>query len=724
MTEMQLVKTLESQITEAEASAYEVGEQRERNHRYYALQPLGNEINGRSQYISPDVLQSVEDKKALFAETFFSGRRVVWFTGEDKDEADARTAYVEMQLKKNNVYELFRDAWHDSFVAKRLTILAEWKEDEEEIILELKGANQGQLEMIIQQQSKQSGEIININREGLVQDQPAQANDLTFSGQLILQVDRSSVDLTLLQPERCYRDPNATYLRDSLYFTMEDDVSRGELVQDGFDVEQVEALTMDHRYRGEEEDNNRKSHDSSWTRRQQHKRTTEQELVTKYTTWTWIDLSDYDLEDELDPKNRAADSVEEDQDERFGSGRIDADELVLAKIHWSQGEILRWADGTLAIEEATEIPAFEWTEFKISHAEHGLADADLVMHTQKTQSVLKRLVIDNQQMKNTSRLIATVGAIKNPRELLDNSIGGTIWARSTGDVKALEVPEVSQASMAVISMLDNDRQSRSGMSSLSTGMNTDAIRYQNSKDMVDRLTTAGTRRPMKAARDFANTCMIPLCQYIYKLGVRNDTQTHSEEVKGTYHTLKPSSWPDTEVGMKVAVALTPDECDAHSSTLVGMYQLQATDPDLKIGFGYQQKHAMLEDIYDCMGVTDSSTYLLRPDSDEYIKKQKFVAEQQRKAQQQQEAASQLQQKMQDQQISLDMSRQEFDQWLKKDENGRAWLTYEIAEASAHMEADDMIADNIRKDEELVHKISKDNQEIELEKRQRRPVSIS
>ena len=60
-----LVYTLEAQITESEAGAFDVGEQRERNHRYFTGQPLGNEQKGRSQYISPDVMDVVQSKKAF-----------------------------------------------------------------------------------------------------------------------------------------------------------------------------------------------------------------------------------------------------------------------------------------------------------------------------------------------------------------------------------------------------------------------------------------------------------------------------------------------------------------------------------------------------------------------------------------------------------------------------------------------------------------------------------
>ena len=233
MTERGLVKILESQLTESEASNYEVGEQRERNHRYYTLQPLGNEVDGRSQYISPDVLDSVEAKKAFFSETFFSGRKVVKFSpmgANDQMEADKRTAYVNMQLERNESFCMFRDGWHDAFVAKRMSVCAHWNPATEDVVINIKGADQNQINQIIQQQ----GVVVDADTQGLKPDaqqqmqqpqmpqqpgqQPQQPGQqpqqppATFSGQVRVSLDVGYVDLKLIQPERVFRDPNATYI--------------------------------------------------------------------------------------------------------------------------------------------------------------------------------------------------------------------------------------------------------------------------------------------------------------------------------------------------------------------------------------------------------------------------------------------------------------------------------------------------------------------------------
>ena len=712
MTERQLVNTLESQVTESEASNYEVGEQRERNHRYYTLQPLGNEIDGRSQYISPDVLDSVEAKKAFFSETFFSGRKVVKFApmGEgDQVEADKRTAYVNMQYERNNVFCLFRDGWHDAFVAKRMTVCATWLRDSEQVTIQVKGANQQQLQMIIAQQ----GDVVNVNTDGL---QPGEQG--TFDGPLVVDIDTSHVDLKLIQPERVFRDPNATYVNDGQYFTYEEDLSRGDLIREGVNVAQAERLTVDYRFRSEEEDNARKSHDRSWTRRQQHKRADEQELITTYYTWTWLDMTEFNL-DEVglgsDLSDRAGGGT--------GDGNINPEGLGLYKVRWAHGEVLQDEDGNLLIEEASEIPAFEWTEFKISHAEHGLSDADLVAHSQRTQSTLKRLIIDNQQMRNTTRYEAVQGAIKNPRELIDNSIGGVVWSRAIGSIQALPTPELSPLTMAVVEMLDQDKEERSGVSRLSKGMNNDALRYQNAADMVERLTNASQMRVMRAARDFAESFHVPLSKYIYRLGARHDQRTHSKEVAGKFEVLQPASWPDMDMSMQVSVALTPDAGQKHAQMLIQMYNMMMQDPSIMLAFGYAQKHALLDDIYDHLGVADTSRYLLAPESPEYQQKQKFQAQQQKAQQAQQQKQQQLAQAMQQHQMKMEMDETQFKQWLEKSEDGREWMLAQVKKIESGVKNQDTAADNLREDEKLRWDKVTDLMEYDLERTQERGVAI-
>ena len=601
-----IISVLENQITESDSSGAETGEQRERNHRYWAMMPLGNEEPGRSHYVDPAVHGNVEAKKAIFSETFLSTRQVVKFSGgKDKSQDDAKTAYVQRVLKANQYERLFRDGWHDAFVAKKQTVWVSWEEDTETVELRFQGAPT----QIVMQQLQELGEIVDVDQSQL-QSQPVPGPVgqmgytqpiLVHTGVLSVEVDSSRVKLDLIQPEYVYRDPAQTYCDDAMWNTAQMDVPRGVLVEMGFDPDQVESLMPDYRFGQSQEDYARKAHDRSGGSYMQHQRSGPQEEVTVYRTRTWLDLQEGDIEG-FEPEQGWA----------------------LYELYWGHGEILNWAEGAPAIQAIDCMNVYEWCEIPISHSESGMCTADVEAHQQKATSQLKRGVIDNMHITNNPRWEAVIDRIHNPRDLTDNVIGATIDVDAPGSVAPLMSPPLSPMVMGVLQMMESDSEERSGVSSLAKGMNQAAVSSQNADDMIARLTNAGQRRVAMAARDFANTFLIPLMQGIVKLAIKRDESVDQMESGGRVIPIAPSQWDEDEIGMELDVALTPDEAAEMSRKLLIMHNLQKEDEDMKALYGAKQKHAMFDTIYELMGIKDSTPFLGTPESPEY---QQFMQKQ-------------------------------------------------------------------------------------------------
>lgn len=699
-----LVKVLEGQVSESESGSYEVGQQRERNHRFHTLEPLGNEQSGRSQYISPDVLEKVESKKALFKETFLSNRQTVRFLGgggQQPHESDAKTAYVNKALRRNKHTQLFRDGWHDAFVAKREVVFVDWKKATKTVTMQLNGTTGQQLQAIVAQQ----GNVVGVDTSQLNEQQmPSPLGgppQVIYSGAVNIELDDSYAAITLVTPERFHRDPQAAYPEDSQWCTWESDEPRGDLIGDGFEFEQVMELQADYRFRGSEEDSSRKSHDKSWSRNKQHNRVDSQSTVTVYRTWTYLNLADEDYEREFDAGDL---------------GFEVKDEIKLYKICWAAGEVLRYADGSLAIKEYDEMPFIEWAEMKISHAEFGLCTADVEAHGQKTQSTLKRLIIDNQQMRNNTRYEAVVGALKNPRDLLDNKIGGTVWSKRIGSVAPLATPELSPLTFQVIQMLKQDSEARDGYSSLGKGMNADAVSNQNADSMIERLTNAGTRRPMSAAHDWAENFLIPLNQMIVRLAVKNDKSQSQLEVRGRMIPVSPSTWTSDNNDMETAVALTPDESKRFGQSLLAMHSVLSQDPELSGIYKVEQKHALMDAVFDALGVADTTPFMQRPDSPQYQQAQQAQAQQAQAEQQRQTALVELQTSLAK---SGDRRSWEAFNWQKTNDMAENLRQDEKAEQEQKM-----------KEEELALAVARfnwdmtvDTQEVMIEKTQRRAALV-
>ena len=669
-----IVNVLEANVIEADTiQGSEISEQRQRNHKMYSLDALGNEKKGRSQHITADVLDAVESQKSFYLEALMSGTPPVRFAPENSRDKTAHLAskYVDVQFfDKNDGYNILRDALHDAFVAKRCVLELDWSDEPEYEIRTFDGLNQPQVNMLF--------------NDGRVEvlDAWVDPGIGMYGAEVRKQVSEGFVKARLVQPERYYRDPNVAYLRDSAFAGYQEDLTRFQMVERGFQEDEVNALKLDYRFRQNEEDSARKAHDATWSRARRHKRPREMEVVTVYTTYAFLDLSNF--------INSA------------GRGQNIAG-TRLYKFVWSSGELLTLPNGELW-EEVDDFPFVEWTQYKISHAEYGLCETDIHNDLQWTSSNLVRLLVDNQAMVNTTRWMGQKNAVLNPRELLDNNIGSTIWLKKMGTLEAAPTPPVSPMSFHLLEHLKQEKEQRGGMSRLSTGLNQGAISHQNSDDMVQRLTSASTRRVMRGVRDFAESFLAEVYVRVYNLGVRHDRAKHLVEVGGEWTELSPNQWP-TRSRTKISVTMTPDEQKEQARFLTMLDQRMANDPKLAPLYGLKEQHALWADVCEKMDIEDVSRYLKAPDDP--------------RVQQQLMQQAQMAQRMQQMQEQMTMLQAQLEMQKTQTETGKAQV--EALHTQAKIE--DMAGDNERADRELDHVIWKDEEELKLEREQERPVAV-
>lgn len=665
----ELLTALEQQRQESDTSLFETRKQMRRNMEYYAVQRIGNEREGRSHYVSPDVHDVVESYKGLFRETFLSNRDVVKFVSDgttSTEEALAKTKYANSVVSGAGRAEMFSDLWHDALVQKRGSLLVEWVSDEQEVTIPLEGAPPE----MVSQQLAQMQHVVSID-ESEVRAEVQQTIDpmtgminqsQTLFGQITVTIDPGKWQLTVMKPENYLRDPKAATLKDAMWAIHMDEVPRGTLIRLGYERSQIDDLTIDRAYRQSEVDQSRKSFDQTSHTQQMQSRIDDQENVTVYKTWTWLNLNGMGY-DEYD------------------------DDVRLYEIHWVKDEILRWkgstdddgsaVEGSLAIREVDEIPIFEWSDIRIPHAESSMCVSDLAAHQQRARTMLQRAVIDNQNIRNNTRFEAVADMLHNPRDLLDNSIGGVIFTDQIGSVVPLATPELSPLTFQVLQMMDQDGEKRSGMSSLAKGMNTDALRYQNGADMVERLTNAAKTRPMGAARDFAETFLVPLCKYICRYAMGVDSSQQVMESGGRQIVIAPSQWQSDSTDMQVVAALTPQESQDQAQKLMVMHQAIQMDPVLSQLYGIKERHALMDDVFENIGVQDTTRYLMRPESPEFqqMQMQKQQMEQQMQQMQQQMLAMQVQ--MQQQQMDLAWATENNRQIDRMEDNAREDFKAEV-----------------------------------------------
>lgn len=655
---MKLTKFLEQQVQESDSSMYGVKDQMERNLQYYALEPLGNEQKGRSHYVSADVHDYVESKKALFSQTFLSNRQTVKFKAASSTsgaEAKAKTAYVNKVLNRNNKERMFHDLWHDAFLTKRAVLLCEWVQDTEEEVIEIP---QPITQEMLMAQFANDPAIIDIDTsQAAISMLPTVGPDgiprevVTLSGPVTVIRSAGDFNFTVCAPERYYRDPVAASLDEAMWATYMDQVPRGTLINMGYDPESIMSARGDRQRVNDNVEFSRTSHDGSYVSKYKTNRTDDQEIVDMYKTWTWIDLSEAGAE----------------------YGDFPA-ETRLYEIHWADSEVLRWADGSYAIREVEKgvYPFFEWSELRISHTANGMCGADVVAHSQKVNSVLKRAIIDNQNIRNNSRFEAVYDNLLNPRDLIDNTTGGVIFSEQMGSVAPLATPELSPLTMNVLEMMKVDTEARSGLNSLTKGMNTAVLNNQNAGDMVERLTNAAGSRPAADARSFAQTFLVPLFKYIVSCAKLYDLSQDVTEAAGQMIPVVPQSWQGDVDDLDVAIALTPEEAENHAQKLMTMHQMLALGPTGPHPlYGMAQQHALMDEVFDAMGISDTTPFLMRPDSPEFAQMQEQQAQQAQQAQMMEQQMAQFQMQLQEQQIQQGWAAINNSMMDKMEDNQRA-----------------------------------------------------
>lgn len=663
LTEDELVALLERNLDASDPYTESmIGEQRDRSHRYYYGEPLGNEIKGRSQHVSRDVFDAVESTKALLLDTFTADRNVCIFQPEtinDIPKAREATAWVNyLFYRQNNGFKILHDTIHDGLVSK-LGIVKRWW-DEQIIFVEeeFKGINEPQFVGLANQPDVEITEVEQmVVQEAMLNEVGAVVSPAitTFSGKLKRRLDRSQVRVENVEPERFYVSSRAKSIESSDFVSYRSEVEIGELLEDGYDEKKVSDLDeeMD-TYR--DSTSGRDSFDEVSGSTPSSDDHPNRRYVTIYESYLRI----------YDPETKTR--------------------RTLKVIH-SRRTIL----DTEIVEKH---PYRAWCPYPLPHKAIGMSLADVMMDIQKSQSSLKRSVIDNAFMTNTTRWLANLSLVRNPRDLIDNKVGAVIDVNAMDPgtaVQPLNVPQISPNVFTTMEVLEQEKEARSGSSRMSKGLDSDVVAKQNSNDLITRYMNASNRRTMVMARHFAENFLMPLLYDLYRLSKENDTQAKMIQLGDQYVQIMPSELAD-RTEMTVAVALTPEARAAEARTLTMLDQMWTANPqDPTLGGMYDkpQRYALLSDALDLMGLKGGMRYLENPASPQHQQK---MQQSQQQMQQKEEMGHQMAMKeleLKERQVMTDEQRVQIEVVKAQIDQDRLLLDAEVAQNDFTLKAQEI-----------------------------------
>jgi hypothetical protein len=259
-------------------------------------------------------------------------------------------------------------------------------------------------------------------------------------------------------------------------------------------------------------------------------------------------------------------------------------------------------------EQITRKPFVLWAPIPKAHSIYGVNFADKVIPTQNAKTVLTRGIFDHTVQTTNPRFTVLKGSLMNPRELMDNRVGGVVNITRPDGIAPLQQASLNPFVFQTVQLLDYDLEDTTGVSRLSQGLNKDVLSKQNSQGLVQDVQQAGQGRQKIIARNFANDFVRPMFLMVYDLVIENEDRQRIVNVAGNWVEVDPKQWKPRE-HLKIEFKLGAGEQDREAEKWLMIDQVMSSNPTTAPLYGLQQKYSVLSNFLARKGVKDLDNYL-------------------------------------------------------------------------------------------------------------------
>jgi hypothetical protein len=395
----------------------------------------------------------------------------------------------------------------------------------------------------------------------------------TASGKIKRRYDCSNVDIIVVPPEEFIISDGATDKADANTIGQRFLKSKSDMLKEGFDKKKVKQLGI----------KGSASADRNNVRQIRMGTTTDsrdndyQTQVEEY----WI----YELYKQIDID---------------GTG-----ETKLYKVICAEGVLFDY-------EEVDSIPYFAFVPLPIPHSFYGANFVDRVAHIQNAKTTVTRGILEHTVITNNPRYQVMKGGLKNPRELIDNRLGGIVNVNRPDAVIPLEQPPLNPFAFSVLEKMDADKEDNTGVSRLSKGLNKDAVSKQNSADMIGELTSLSMQRQKMIARNFAEGFLKDVFIYIYELVLKNAGPEYYAEIAGQQVPVDVTTWRENKDAI-VEFTIGYQEDEKEFMRYLSIHQMLSADPTMQPMYTAEKKYNLLKKALEAKGIRDVDNYLTPPD---------------------------------------------------------------------------------------------------------------
>lgn len=613
MDEYQLNNILTSEIRDSlNHFDNEFSQDRIRAMDFYLGEPMGNEVEGRSQVVSTEVSDTIEAIMPNLMRVFTSNDQYVRFnarTAEDTERAEQITDYCNYVINHDNegyklLYNWFKDA-----LLFRLGVL-KYYYDEQESVTEEEYENLNEVELAALMANPDM-EIIGVEEEAsesYAEDE--ETGEMmpvasTFNLKVKVREKTGKIRIENVPPEEFLVNRRATSLEDAHFVAHRTVMTVSDLVAMGYDRDVVERYAGSYSMDVDEERSHR--------------------------------FQDLEATTGIDPADPTLAEVV--YYECIMKVDYDGDGIAELRRICAIGE---GGEEVLHNEPFDHVPFAVVSPILMPHRLIGRSIYDMTEDLQVIKSTLLRQYLDSVYTSTLPRMGIVEGMV-NIDDVLDGTAGGVIRMRQAGMVQPISGTPVGGEVRPLMDYIDQLKEQRTGMSKASQGLDANAL--QSTTASAISATVRGAQVKLESyARTMAETGVKALFKGLLHLMTKYDQKPRVVRLRNQFVPVDPREWhSEFDVVVQVGLGTADDEQKIAFLTQIAqkqeqiLLQLGANNPIVSMA----QYVNTLRSIAEIGGFKDADQFFNSPQQIQMMEQQ--MAQQQ--PQQDQAALAEMQAEM-------------------------------------------------------------------------------
>jgi hypothetical protein len=571
--------------------------QRKKSLEYYMGEPLGTEIDGRSQVVSTDVADTVETILPNLLKIFTASDQTVKcepVKAEDVALAEQATNYINYIFNKdNNGFSILYTWFKDALIEKNGIVKVYWDESEKveqetyenlneqeyQILIDNDDVEVVEEESFVDEKAKEQLEQIKALAEAQGQVMEDIPTPKLYNCIIKRTTSSGKVKIENIPPEEFLIQRNAKTIEDANFVAHRVLKTRSDLIQMGFDRDVVDDLPT------------------------QNTVTMNDERLARFA-----DIDESSLNDAPDESTQDIEIYE-----CYVKIDMDGDGIAeLRKVIVAGGN----ANTILENMPCDFIPFCSLTPIPMPHRFYGRSVSELVEDVQLVKSTVMRQLLDNMYLTNNNR-VAIMDGMVNLDDLLTSRPGGVVRTKQPPSqvMMPMQSQTISQQAFPLLEYLDTVRETRTGVTRYSQGLDADSL--NKTATGVNTLMSQSQMRMELIARVFAETGVKDLFRRIFELTVKYQNKERIVELNNKFVPVSPTEWKN-RYNISINVGLGAGSKDQQIVMLNNILQKQLQAFQLQGNKEYPM--VTLKNIYNSLakiieeaGLKNVENYFVNPD---------------------------------------------------------------------------------------------------------------